>query len=90
MVDLLYLFLAVRKVESTWGARHRHQHAPMPFIRSLLAHIIAHHAVFSSRLAWLGDLIKQLLLLDHAILIVEAEAVQAIWSHALLTRARLS
>ena len=62
----------------------------MTLIRSLLAHIIAHHAVFSSRLAWLGDLIEQLLLLDHAILIVEAEAVQAIGSHALLTRARLS
>ena len=62
----------------------------MTLIRSLLAHIIAHHTEFSNILAWLGYLIEQLLLLGHAILIVESKAVQAIRSHALLTGGSLS
>lgn len=92
MVDLLYLFLTVRKVECSWSARHRDQHATMSLIRSLLAYIITLHAVFSGMLAWLRNLIKQLLLWHrhHVVLIIEAEAVQAIGSHALLTSARLA
>ena len=91
MVDLLYLFLTVRKVEGSWGARHRDQHAPMSLIRSLLAYIITLHAVFSGMPAWLRNLIKQLLLWwYHVVWIVEAEAVQARRSHALLTRACLA
>ena len=88
LVDLLYLFLTVREVEGSWGARHRHQHALMSFIRSLLAHIISHHAILTSMLAWLSDLVEQLLLLlPHGILIVEIKAMQAIRSHSLLTSA---
>ena len=90
LVDLLYLFLAVREVESSWGARHRHQHATVPLIWSLLARIIAQHASIAGMLTWMRHLIEQLLLLHHVVvLIVQAKAMQAIRSHALLTSARL-
>ena len=63
----------------------------MPCLRSLLlAHIITYQTSVAGVLARLRHLVKQLLLSHHAILIVEAKAMQTIRSHALLTSACLT